>query len=201
MTEILALVVAISFAAGLNVYAAAATLGIGARAGLLPLPPELSLLDDWWVIGASAALFALDFVMDKIPIVDLAWNGLQTFIRVPIGALLAYAASAPLGPEWQIASAGGGAAISLAAHGAKTAIRAVVTPSPEPVSNIALSLAEDAFTVFIVWFATEHPYLAGLIVAVMLVAIVVMVRWIIRAIKAAWRAWSRRQRAMPIASA
>jgi len=142
--ELLALLVATSFAAGLNLYATVATLGLLSRAGVLPLPPALQLLDNWYVIAISAALFLIEFFADKVPAFDLIWNALHTFIRVPIAGLLAYRATAQLSPTQQILAAVLGSAIALAAHGGKTAARAAVTPSPEPLSNITLSLGEDA---------------------------------------------------------
>ncbi|MGA7290947.1 MAG: DUF4126 domain-containing protein, partial [Terriglobales bacterium] len=81
--ELVGLIVAVSFAAGLNVYATVATLGLLARAGVLDLPSGLHLLSNWWVIGASSALFAVEFFADKIPAFDLFWNALHTFVRVP----------------------------------------------------------------------------------------------------------------------
>ena len=182
--ELLALIVATSFAAGLNVYATVATLGLLSRAGMVTLPPALGVLDSWWVIVPCAALFAIEFVADKVPAFDLIWNALQTFVRVPVGALLAYGASAPLAPGWQLAVAALGAVIALAAHGGKTAARAAVTASPEPFSNAALSLGEDAFAIFITWFATRHPYAAAAIVMACLIVIVLLVRWIVRALRA-----------------
>jgi hypothetical protein len=180
---LVAFLIAVSFAAGLNVYATVATLGLLARTGLLPLPGNLDLLGEWWVIGASSALFAIEFIADKIPGFDLLWNALQTFVRVPIGALLAYAATDRLGPGWQLAAAGGGGTIALLAHGGKMAARAAVTPSPEPFSNFALSVAEDGFTVFITWFATHHPFVAAGLVLVLLAILVRLIRWIVRALK------------------
>ena len=85
--QIVAAVVATSFAAGLNLYATVATLGLLARAGVLALPPALEILTSWWVIGISGALFAIEFFADKIPAFDLVWNTLHTFIRVPVAAL------------------------------------------------------------------------------------------------------------------
>ena len=96
--QIVAAVVATSFAAGLNLYATVATLGLLARAGVLALPPALGILTNWWVIGVSAALFAIEFFADKIPAFDLVWNTLHTFIRFPVAALLAYRATAALSP-------------------------------------------------------------------------------------------------------
>jgi Domain of unknown function (DUF4126) len=185
--EIAAALVAISFAAGLNVYATLATLGLLAHAGVLPLPPALHLLTSWWVIGASVALFLLEFLADKIPAFDLIWNALHTFIRVPVAALLAYGATSQLSPGKQLVATLVGGAIALAAHGGKTAVRAAVTPSPEPLSNIGLSLGEDALAIFLTWFATRHPYLAASVALVFLVVIILLVRWVGRALRALFR--------------
>jgi hypothetical protein len=185
--EITAALVAISFAAGLNVYATLATLGLLARAGVLPLPAPLHLVTNWWVIGASVALFLVEFFADKVPAFDLLWNALHTFIRVPVAALLAYGATSQLSPEKQLIATLLGGAIALAAHGGKTAVRAVVTPSPEPLSNIGLSLGEDALAIFLTWFATQHPYLAASLAFCFLAVIVVLVRWVVRALKALFR--------------
>ena len=181
--DLAALVIAVSFAAGLNVYATVATLGLLARADVLDLPGSLDLVTSWWVIGACGVLFVVEFFADKIPAFDLIWNVLQTFVRVPVGALLAYAATNQLGLSWQLGATILGGAIALAAHGGKTAARAVVTPSPEPVSNIVLSLTEDAFAVFLTWFATRHPFIAAAIVVVLLIGIVVAIRWVFRALR------------------
>jgi hypothetical protein len=182
-SELAALLVAISFAAGLNVSATIATIGLLGRAGVLTLPGELDLLAENWVIAVSSLLFLVEFFADKIPAFDLVWNFLQTFIRIPAGALLAYAATSELSPAWQAVASAAGAAIAGTAHAGKVAAHGSVTPSPEPVSNALVSLAEDAFTVFIVWFAAEHPYLAAAIVAAMLVTIVVLIRIVIRALR------------------
>jgi uncharacterized protein DUF4126 len=186
-TELVGLIVAVSFAAGLNVYATVATLGLLAHAGVLDLPSGLHLLSSWWVIAASAALFAVEFFADKIPAFDLFWNALHTFVRVPIAALIAYGATSQLSPEKQLLAALAGGAIALAAHGGKTAARVAVTPSPEPASNIALSTGEDALAIFLTWFATQHPIMAAAIVAVFLAVIAVVIRWVIRALKNLFR--------------
>jgi hypothetical protein len=181
--ELTALLVAISFAAGLNVYAAIASLGILARLNLLSLPSSLEMVTHWYVIGVCGVLFAVEFFADKIPVFDLIWNALHTFVRIPVAAFLAYHATANL-PLWeQLTATAAGSAIALAAHGGKIAARAAVTPSPEPVSNSVLSMAEDAFVVFLIWFASKHPYLAAAIVAVFLLVIVVLIRWVIRAMR------------------
>ena len=181
--ELVALIVAVSFAAGLNVYATVATLGILAHTGVLVLPDALHLLASWWVIGASIALFGVEFFADKIPAFDLVWNALHTFIRVPVAGLLAWRATATLSPQEQLLATLLGAGIAFAAHGGKTAVRAAVTPSPEPISNIGLSLGEDVLAVSLTWLATRHPYVAGLIAAVLVLIIVLLIRWVWRALR------------------
>src|SRR5207248_7738712 len=145
--EMLAIVVGASFAAGLNVYATVAVLGLLARAELFHLPNSLHMLQAWPTIGAAIALFVIEFFADKIPGFDLIWNALQTFVRVPVAGLLAYGATAQLSPGAQLASAALASGIAFAAHGGKTAIGAAVTPSPEPVSNIGLRLAAAVLSV------------------------------------------------------
>ena len=178
---------AISFAAGLNVYATVATLGLLAHTKLLELPSGLHLLTSWWVIGAAIALFAVEFFADKIPAFDLFWNALHTFVRIPVAALIAYGASSHLSPEMQLVATLAGGMIALAAHGGKTAARVAVTPSPEPVSNFALSAGEDTLAVFLTWLATQHPLAAAGIAAAILIVIVFMTRWIVRTIFRAFR--------------
>jgi hypothetical protein len=184
--RVVALLVAACFAAGLNVHATVATLGLLARAQLIDLPPSLDLLTNWWVIGASIALYVLEFVADKISAIDLVWNALQTFVRIPVAALLAYAATAGLSPAEQLLATTVGGGIALIAHGGKTAARVAVTPSPEPFSNIALSIGEDAVAIFMAWLAGRHPYWAAAIAVLLLTIIVVLARAVLRAVRAAF---------------
>lgn len=177
-----ALAIATSFAAGLNVYATIATLGLLSRYHVVDLPPSLVLLGDGWVIGVSLALFLIEFVADKVPFFDLIWNALQTFVRVPVAALVAYEATRQLSPVEQLLTSVLAAAIALVAHGSKTAARVAVTPSPEPFSNMALSFGEDVIAVGLTWFATEHPLIAAGVVAVAVLTILLLVRVVVRAI-------------------
>lgn len=185
--NIAALIIATSFAAGLNVYATVLTLGVLARAHWVVLPPGLEVLGDWWVIGASGGLFALEFVADKIPGFDLIWNALHTFIRIPVAALLAWEASAQLPPQLKLLAALAGAAIAFAAHGSKTAVRTAVTASPEPFSNIALSTSEDAVAVGITWLTTRHPWVAAAIAAALTLSAILAARWIISSLRRGWK--------------
>jgi hypothetical protein len=181
--ELFAVLIAISFAAGLNVYATVATLGLLAHTGTFPLPPSLQLLSSWYVIACAAILFLVELVADKIPVFDLLWNALHTFVRVPVAALLAYGATAQLSSGWQLFATLLGGVIALAAHGGKTAVRAAVTPYPEPFSNVALSLSEDVLAVFLTWFATRHPYWAATIALALVLIVVLMIRWVVRAVR------------------
>jgi hypothetical protein len=181
--NITALVIAASFAAGLNIYATVLTLGILARTHWVALPPGLDSLGHTWILVVCGIMFAMEFVADKIPGFDMIWNALHTVVRVPIAALVAYHASSQLSPQMQILATTIGAVIALAAHSSKTALRAAVTPSPEPVSNIALSTSEDAAAIGLTWFATHHPFIAASIALLSLGGAILAARALLRAIQ------------------
>lgn len=181
--DILAIVVVASFASGLNVYATVATLGLLSHFHAFQLPPALHVLDSWPVIIVAGLLFALGFFADKVPVFDLVWNALNTFVRVPVAALLSFGAAQHLAPGAQVAASALGGLIALAAHSGKTAIRAAVTPSPEPFSNMALSFGEDVAAISLTWFATQHPIAASVIVAVCLLLVILAVRYVVRSLR------------------
>jgi len=193
--QLVALIVAVSFAAGLNVYATVATLGLLAHTKYLDLPPSLHLLSNWGVIAAALILFAINFFIDKVPALDLVWNALHTFIRVPVAALLAFQATAGLTPAEQLAATLAGGAIAFIAHGSKTAVRAAVTPSPEPFSNIALSLGEDGLAIFLTWLSTWKPYIAAGIAFICILVTLILIRTLFRALKSLR---NRRKRAIAV---
>ena len=166
-STILAFVIAVGFAAGLNVYATIFALGMLGRLHFVDLPIGLHMLSTTWVLVASGILFAGEFVADKIPGFDLVWNAAHTFIRIPAAALIAFAAGSQLPPEAHALATVAGGVFATAAHGTKTALRVAVTPSPEPVSNIGLSSAEDVASLGLVWVATHHPMEAAVGVAVL----------------------------------
>jgi len=181
--NITALVIAASFAAGLNIYATVLTLGILARTQWVALPPGLDSLGHTWVIVVCAVMFGIEFIADKIPGFDLIWNALHTFVRIPLAALLAYGASSHLPPETQLLVTCLGAAIAAVAHGSKSAARLAVTPSPEPLTNIGLSTAEDGVAVGLTWAATHHPVASGITVLVVSVGCLGLIWWGFRAIR------------------
>jgi hypothetical protein len=185
--ELFAILVAVSFAAGLNTYATVATLGLLGHTNWVVLPPSLHVLTNWWIIAAAAVLFGIEFFADKIPAFDLVWNALHTFIRVPVAALLAYQATNTLSPGEQLAATLLGGLVAFIAHGGKTAVRAAVTPSPEPFSNIALSMGEDVLAVFLTLLSTWKPYIAAAIAFVFLLILLLLIRWVLRAVGALFR--------------
>jgi hypothetical protein len=142
------------------------------------LPEPLQVLANPVVLGVALTLFLVEFIADKIPYVDSAWDALHTFIRPPAAALLSYSAFAGEGvpEEWKLAAALLAGSVALTSHGAKASTRAAANASPEPVSNWTLSLLEDGFAVFLAWMAAEHPLITGAVV-VALVIVAVFVIW------------------------
>ena len=185
--EIVAIVIVASFAAGLNVYATVATLGLLGHFQVVQFPHALHLLTGWPVIIAAGALFLLEIFADKMPVLDVFWNIGQTFVRVPVAALISYGATAQMSPAARLIATAAGAAIAFAAHGSKTAIRAGITASPEPLSNIALSAGEDALAIGLTWFATAHPYIAATIIALLLVMSALFIRMLVRGLRRLFR--------------
>jgi len=181
--QLLPVIIATSFAAGINVYATVLTLGLLSRADLVSLPPALSLLDSWWTIGISGALFFVEIVADKIPYFDVVWNFLHTFVRIPVAALLAYQAGSQLPPQWQLAASALGAAVAFAAHAGKTALRIGVNATPEPFTNIVVSTAEDGAAIGLTWLATVHPYAAATVAILCMVALMFVIRLILRGLR------------------
>ena len=186
-SSIAALIVATTFAAGLNVYATVATLGLLARFQYVQLPPGLDSLSHTWIIAVAALLFAVEFFADKIPALDVLWNAAHTFIRVPVAALLAYKASSQLSPEMQLLATAAGAAIAALAHTSKTAARILVTPSPEPASNIALSGAEDVAAISLTALATHFPFVAAGIAGTAIILLLLSLHWISTRLRRMWQ--------------
>ncbi|HEX5831761.1 MAG TPA: DUF4126 domain-containing protein [Gemmatimonadaceae bacterium] len=173
--SMLGLTLGTSFAAGLNVYATVAAAGLMQRLGWVQLPAGLEVLANPVVLGIATVLFVVEFVADKIPLVDSVWQAVHTFIRPPAAAILAVAALGQLDAAWQVGAALVAGTVALTSHGAKASARAAVNTSPEPVSNWALSFSEDALAVFLTWMAAEHPVItAGLVVVLLLLAVLVI---------------------------
>jgi hypothetical protein len=146
-----------SWVSGINLYAAVATLGLLSRFANLKLPGELDVLTNWWVIGIAAFLFIVEFIADKIPVVDSTWDVIHTFIRIPAGAVLAATAFGDFDRSVQAVAFLLGGGLALTSHGTKAATRAVINTSPEPVSNVVVSLAEDVLVVVSILLAVFLP--------------------------------------------
>jgi Domain of unknown function (DUF4126) len=174
--ETLGFALGTSFASGLNLYATVASAGIFQRLGLVQLPDSLQILSHPIVLGVAVTLFIVEFIADKIPYVDSAWDALHTFIRPPAAAVLAYSAFGSVPEEWKLGAALLAGGVALTSHGAKATTRAAANTSPEPVSNWALSIVEDGLSVFLVWMAAEHPLLTAAIVVVLVVIAVLLIR-------------------------
>jgi len=165
---------------GINLYATAATLGLLQRFGLVHLPGELGVLSNWWVIGVAAGMYVIEFIADKIPAVDSAWDAVHTFIRVPAGAVMAFAAFSHADPAVRIIALLIGGGVAFSSHGTKAAVRATANLSPEPFSNIALSLAEDAVTIGSSFLVAWFPLIMLGIVVLFLAAFFLMMPKILR---------------------
>jgi len=167
--ETLSLVLGTGFSSGLNLYATVATLGILQRFGVIHLPEKLQVLSHPLVLGVALALYAVEFLADKVPFIDSVWQAIHTFIRPPAAALLAFSVTAAASEPWRWAAALLAGGIALTSHGTKASARAAANLSPEPLSNWALSFGEDLLAVWLTWFATTHPQLAVAVVIVLLV--------------------------------
>jgi hypothetical protein len=167
--ETLGFTLGTSFAAGLNLYATVATAGLLDYYGIIQLPPQLTVLAQPLVWGIALAVFAVEFVADKIPLVDSVWDALHTFIRPPAAALLAYGSFADVPEPWKIGAALLAGSVALTSHGAKATTRVAANTSPEPFSNWALSMTEDVVAVGLSWLAATHPVITGIVVAVLVV--------------------------------
>jgi uncharacterized protein DUF4126 len=174
--ETLGFALGTSFASGLNLYATVAAAGIFQRLGLVHLPDSLQVLAHPIVLGVAITLFLVEFIADKIPYIDSAWDAVHTFIRPPAAAVLSYSAFGNVPEEWKVGAALLAGSVALTSHGAKATTRAAANASPEPVSNWILSTLEDGLAVFLAWMAAAHPILTAVIVVV-LVVIAVFVIW------------------------
>lgn len=189
----LALAMGASWVSGINLYAAVATLGLLGRYAGLQLPGELTVLTNWWVIGVALGMYVVEFVADKIPLVDSTWDVVHTFIRVPAGAVLAAAAFGAFEPSVQVIAFLIGGGIAFSAHGMKTGARAAINTSPEPVSNITASVAEDAVVFGSIGLAAFFP-----VAIVILVSLAVLVSlFVIPRTLGAIRKFLRRFRSTP----
>lgn len=177
LAQLAALAAALGWASGLRLYAVVFITGAAGYLGWLPLPAGLQILQNPLVLGLSFLLFVVEFVADKIPAVDSLWDAVHTFIRIPAGAALAAGALGADSATWAVMAALAGGSLAATAHAAKATTRAAANTSPEPLSNVLLSLAGDAAVPLMLWLAVEHPLVfwpalaAALLLAVVLIVV------------------------------
>jgi hypothetical protein len=181
--DLITRVVPFAFASGVNLYATIAIVGLSSRFGLVTLPDQFRTFDNPWVIGIALAMYCVEFVADKVPWLDTAWDAVHTMIRPLGGALVAVGALGEASSATQTAAALLGGSVALTTHLTKAGTRAVVNTSPEPFTNWALSLGEDLFVVGLTWVAVQHPVLATTIAVVLLAVIVMASTVIFRALR------------------
>jgi hypothetical protein len=155
-------------------------LGLAGYFGWLPLPEHLNLVASPLVIGAAGFMAAVEMFADKLPWLDSVWDGLQTFVRIPAGAALAAGVFGDSGAGIALAAALLGGSVTAATHFSKAGARAAANTSPEPFSNLALSLGEDALVLGGGWLAVQYPAIFLALLALFLVTAVLLIRWAIR---------------------
>ena len=175
-----------SFAAGINLYATVAILGLAQRFGWVALPEQFRVFDNNIVIGVALVLYVVEFVADKIPWVDSMWDAVHTLIRPVGGALVAVAALGDASPAVTGLIALLGGSVAAGSHLTKAGTRAAANTSPEPFSNWILSLAGDVFVIGLSALALKYPIAAALVVIVSLVVIALFATWIVRAVRRRW---------------
>lgn len=181
-TQLMALAAALGWASGLRLYAVVFLTGLAGWLGWVQLPTGLQVLQSPVLLAVSGALVLVEFLADKIPWVDSAWDTVHTAIRIPAGAALAYGVFGGDEATWGAVAALLGGSLAATAHAAKAATRAAVNTSPEPFSNIGLSLLGDAFVPSMLWLSVNQPLwffaLLAVGVVVMVAAIVLLSRFL-----------------------
>lgn len=183
----LGLAMGASWTSGIRLYATVATLGLLGAFGLIHLPGTLTGLTHPWVIGIALVLVVVEFVADKVPYVDTAWDAVHTFLRIPAGAVMAYAAFGDVGGPVQMVALLLGGGLAAASHGAKAATRVAVNASPEPVSNVVTSTAEDGVAVGTLLLAAFAPVVAIVVVVLGLLGVLWMGPKVVRAVRRLFR--------------
>jgi len=165
---------------GVNLYATVAILGLAVRFDWVSLPPQYQLFANDWIIGIALIMYAIEFVADKVPYIDSLWDSVHSFIRPAGGALVAIATLGEASPVMEVIIGLIGGTVAAGSHFTKASTRVAANASPEPFSNWALSLFEDAFVVGLGVLALKYPVVAFVITAAILIMIVLAMRWIVR---------------------
>jgi hypothetical protein len=175
MLQQLALASGLAWASGIRLYAAIFIVGLLGRMGYVHLPDHLLVLEHSFVLAAAGVMLIAEFLVDKVPGFDTAWDTVHTFIRIPAGALLAWGAMGDATPALQLAAAILGGAITSGTHLAKAGTRAAINTSPEPLSNWTASFGEEGLLLGGLWLVFHHP----LVFLILLVAFLGLVAWML----------------------
>jgi hypothetical protein len=188
--DLVPMVFSSGWASGVNAYLVVLVLGLADRiGGFATIPDTLARTD---VLAAAALLYAVEFVMDKIPYLDSTWDTVSTITRPAIGTAIALLVSGDAGSVQQAAYGALGGGTALASHLVKAGGRLAINASPEPVSNIVASLGEDVLVVGVVLLAIDHPRIALVVSAVLLVVGGYVVHHLLRLVRRGWRRWKGR---------
>ncbi len=182
--SIIALTMGTAWASGINLYATIFMLGYLGSTGNIDLPPDLMVVTDPLVMTSAGLMYCVEFFADKTPGVDTAWDALHTFIRIPLGAVLAMGAVGDMTPAVELAAFIVGGSLAGATHATKAGSRIVINSSPEPVTNWTASIGEDLLVVAGLWTALNHPVL-------FLVALVIFIGLMIWLLPKIWRGIKR----------
>lgn len=185
LAVVLGRTMAFALAAGVNVYATVALIGLSVRFGWVDLPPQYDAFGSEMVIGTAVVMYLLEFFADKVPYVDTVWDMIHTVIRPVGGALIAVTSLGEASPAATGLAALLGGTVAASSHFTKTSTRAVANTSPEPFSNWALSLVEDVFAVGLGFLALTHP-VAALVVALVVLACILAFSVAIVRLAARW---------------
>jgi hypothetical protein len=185
--ELLALAAALGWASGLRLYLAVFATGLAGWLGWFELPPGLQMLQHPAVLGVSGFLLFVEFFADKIPYVDSLWDLANSVLRVPAGAALAAGALGADSATMVVVAALLGGTLAATSQAAKTTTRAAVNASPEPFSNIGVSLLEDGLVVGALWLATQHPLVFAVLLVIAVLAMWALTWLLFTFFRAAWR--------------
>ena len=179
----LSLALGSAWTSGINLYATVSVLGLLQKFGATKLPGGLDALDNWWIIGVAGVLYLIEFFADKIPYVDSVWDVVHTFIRVPAGAIVAYAATNQMDESVGVIATLLGGGLAFSSHGTKAALRAGANLSPEPVSNWVLSIVEDVIAFVGALLSVFAPVLTAIVLIVFLIFFVWFFPKVVRAVR------------------
>ena len=200
-THLVAIAAALGWASGLRLYAVVFLTGMAGHLGLVTLPPGLHVLQQPMVLWASGAMLVIEFVVDKVPWLDSLWDTVHTVIRIPAGAMLAASVFGGDHESWAIVAGLLGGTLAATSHAAKATTRAAVNTSPEPFSNIALSLTGDAAVPTMLWLSWDHPWTFFAVLTIVLVVMVTLTVRLVRFVGGTARQLRRRMTAARSASA